>query len=87
MRFFAWLTAASPCPIACEPRHLSWFSARAEATLSRYGVSRVAADPARNPNASEPAGTQSLIYYRLHGSPRIYYSSYSMEFLRSWRRR
>lgn len=81
-RFFASLTAASPCQIACEPRHPSWFSPRAEAVLSRYGVSRVAADPARPAGADEPGGARKLIYYRLHGSPRMYYSAYSTEFLR-----
>jgi uncharacterized protein YecE (DUF72 family) len=81
-RFFASLAAANSCRIVCEPRHASWFSPKAEETLRRYGISRVAADPAKVPEASEPAGARSLIYYRLHGSPRMYYSSYSSEYLR-----
>ena len=81
-RFFASLAAASPCPIACEPRHPSWFSPRAQAVLERQGVSRVAADPARTAGAAEPGAARKLTYYRLHGSPRMYYSAYSAEFLR-----
>jgi uncharacterized protein YecE (DUF72 family) len=36
----------------------------------------VAADPAPAPGAEHPAGWHGLVYYRLHGSPRMYYSSY-----------
>jgi uncharacterized protein YecE (DUF72 family) len=79
--FFASLTAAGLCEIACEPRHPSWFTPKAEAALKRYGISRVAADPARIAGAGEPGGAQSLIYYRLHGSPKMYYSAYSESFL------
>ena len=31
--------------------------------------------------ADEPGGWRGLSYYRLHGSPRIYYSAYSPEYL------
>ena len=80
-RFFASLSAASSCQIVCEPRHASWFTPKADVTLRRYGIGRVAADPAKVPGAGEPAGSQRLIYYRLHGSPRMYYSAYSSEYL------
>ncbi len=80
-RFFAFLTAASPCRIVCEPRHASWFSSRSEKMLRRYKVGRVAADPAKAPAAGEPGGARSLRYYRLHGSPKMYYSAYSSEYL------
>jgi uncharacterized protein YecE (DUF72 family) len=79
--FFRGLAAAIPCPVACEPRHASWFSPKANDTLRRYGISRVAADPAKIPGGDEPAGAERLIYYRLHGSPRMYYSAYSVEFV------
>jgi uncharacterized protein YecE (DUF72 family) len=39
-------------------------------------VSRVAADPARAEDADQPGGWKGMRYFRLHGSPRIYYSSY-----------
>ncbi len=44
-------------------------------------MARVAADPARVAAAAEPGGWRGLTYYRLHGSPRTYYSAYSEEFL------
>lgn len=66
-------------PVACEPRHESWFGAEAERMLRRHGVARVAADPARVPDAAQPGGDPTLAYYRLHGSPRMYYSDYEPE--------
>jgi uncharacterized protein YecE (DUF72 family) len=44
-------------------------------------VARVAADPARVPAAALPGGYDGLVYLRLHGSPRIYYSAYPAEWL------
>jgi uncharacterized protein YecE (DUF72 family) len=80
-RFFKYLTDLCSSHIACEPRHLSWFTASADALLRRQGVTRVAADPARAPGGGLPGGSKRLAYYRLHGSPRIYYSAYSPDFL------
>jgi uncharacterized protein YecE (DUF72 family) len=80
-RFFDSLGAQCPARVACEPRHPSWFYARASDLLRRHGVARVAADPSPNDGGSRPGGSLSLIYYRLHGSPKMYYSAYSAEFL------
>ena len=74
--FFALLRSLYQGKVAFEPRHASWFSARAESRLEAAGVSRAAADPAPVPQAAEPAGSRSLTYLRLHGSPRTYYSAY-----------
>ncbi len=63
--------------IASEPRHPSWFTAEAEACFLTHHVARVAADPARVPGADQPGGWPGLQYYRLHGSPRTYYSPYA----------
>ncbi|HVW75844.1 MAG TPA: DUF72 domain-containing protein [Rhizomicrobium sp.] len=63
--------------IACEPRHGSWFTLSADSTLQRLHVARVAADPPRVAGGGEPGGWQGLRYWRLHGSPKIYYSAYS----------
>ncbi|MHC5540554.1 DUF72 domain-containing protein, partial [Singulisphaera rosea] len=41
----------------------------------------VAADPAVVPAAAKPGAWDALLYYRLHGSPKIYYSPYSNEYL------
>jgi uncharacterized protein YecE (DUF72 family) len=49
--------------------------------LDKLRIARVAADPARVPGAGEPGGWRGLSYYRLHGSPRIYYSPYGSEAL------
>ncbi len=67
--------------VVCEPRHPSWFTDDADAVLSDFEVARVAADPARVPRAAEPGGWPGLIYYRLHGSPEMYYSAYGPEYL------
>jgi uncharacterized protein YecE (DUF72 family) len=82
-RFFESLAAQSSVRVACEPRHSSWFTARASDLLQLLGIARVAADPSANPGGTLPGGSQSLVYYRLHGSPRMYYSSYSVEYLTS----
>ena len=66
-------------PVACEPRHESWFDGRADDLLGRHGVARAGADPARVPAAADPGGDGRLVYHRLHGSPRMYYSDYEPE--------
>jgi uncharacterized protein YecE (DUF72 family) len=68
-------------PLVCEPRHPTWFAPAVDETLARYQVARVAADPPPVPGADTPAGWNGIIYYRLHGSPRKYWSAYTSEFL------
>ncbi|MBL6459353.1 DUF72 domain-containing protein [Belnapia sp. T6] len=67
--------------LACEPRHPSWFTDAVDAMLSEHRVARVAADPAPVPRAAEPGGWPALTYFRLHGSPRMYYSPYPQAYL------
>jgi len=67
--------------LACEPRHPTWFDIKADRLLSVYAVARVAADPARVPEAAVPAGSGDLVYFRLHGSPQMYRSAYESPFL------
>ena len=74
--FLAALAAASPARLVCEPRHPSWFEPAPDALLDRLGIARVAADPAIIPAASLPGGWRGFSYWRLHGSPSIYRSSY-----------
>ncbi|HYQ84885.1 MAG TPA: DUF72 domain-containing protein, partial [Rubrobacter sp.] len=69
--------------IACEPRHPTWFTPEADGLLETLEIARVAADPACVPAAAEPGGWRGVSYYRLHGSPRIYYSAYSDDYLAS----
>jgi uncharacterized protein YecE (DUF72 family) len=68
-------------PAVFEPRHETWFTPEAESLFQTFQIARAAADPPRVPAATQPAGDRALTYYRLHGSPRIYYSSYSHEYL------
>lgn len=75
-RFFEMLRERTAAPLACEPRHRSWFGPAVDALWARYDVARVAADPARVPEAGEVAGQAGWNYWRWHGSPRIYYSAY-----------
>lgn len=78
--FFAAVQARFGCMVACEARHPSWFDIDATAVLTAAGVTRVIADPAKGqPGPHVP--TTAAIYTRLHGAPRIYYSSYSDAYL------
>lgn len=79
--FFGLLRERCSGPVVCEPRHASWFAPQAEQLLVRFQVARVAADPALAPQAAVPGGWRQLAYYRLHGTPRIYYSAYDADFL------
>jgi uncharacterized protein YecE (DUF72 family) len=63
-------------PVVCEPRHATWFSPPVVSLLNRYRISRVAADPPPVPAAAFPAGWPQLVYFRLHGAPRTYWSRY-----------
>lgn len=80
-RLLSDLRALFTGPVVWEPRHPTWFADDAAALLSDFQVSRVAADPAVVPQAGLPGASSDLIYYRLHGSPRKYYSSYSDDYL------
>jgi uncharacterized protein YecE (DUF72 family) len=74
--FFESLRERFKGDIVFEPRHQSWFTAPLEAVLAALRIGRVAADPAPVPEAAEPGGWLGLAYWRLHGSPRVYYSDY-----------
>jgi uncharacterized protein YecE (DUF72 family) len=67
--------------VVCEPRHPTWFSAAADRLLVRFSVARVAADPPTASGAERPGGWNGLVYYRLHGSPRKYWSRYERAYL------
>ncbi len=75
--FFEQLRRNCPGAVACEPRHASWFHAGADRMLRDRAVARVGADPARVPRAAVPSGDRRIEYLRLHGSPRMYWDSYS----------
>jgi len=77
--FFALLRSRFLGCVVCELRHRSWFTAGGENLLRTFDIARVAADPAVVPAAGVPGGADSLVYFRLHGSPRMYYSAYGAE--------
>ncbi|WP_423602298.1 DUF72 domain-containing protein [Sphingomonas sp. MS122] len=83
--FFAQLASIVGGLVALEPRHSSWFDPPADALLVAHRVARVAADPASVPAAAMPGGWRGLAYFRLHGSPRIYWSAYDNAALAGWR--
>src|SRR5262249_39430534 len=80
-RFLVTIRERFDRELVLEPRHPSWFEPAVERLMIRYRVARVAADPAVVPAASVPGGWNGLVYYRLHGSPSVYRSSYSDEYL------
>ena len=83
-RFFITLRSEDDGQVVCEPRHSTWFSAEAEALMRRHQIARVVADPPSGPAAESPAGWPGVTYFRLHGSPRRYWSRYEPVRLRTW---
>jgi uncharacterized protein YecE (DUF72 family) len=77
--FLRALRAEYPGPAVLEARHETWFDAPASRLLAEHGLTRVIADPSTV--EIEPGPEDRLVYYRLHGSPRVYWSGYSEEFL------
>lgn len=49
--------------------------------LETRRISRVAADPPKGTTRFAPGGWSGVAYFRLHGSPRIYFSPYDQPFL------
>ncbi|MDO9004453.1 MAG: DUF72 domain-containing protein [Aquabacterium sp.] len=85
--FFAMLRARHEGHVVIEPRHASWFGEQGSALLARHRIDRVLADPAPCAGAAWPlAGgdvASRIAYYRLHGSPRIYYDNYDAGYLQA----
>ena len=65
-----------------EARHASWAADQATAVLERTKVGRVIADPDKCPAAV--VSTCPVVYFRLHGSPDMYKSTYSDDALHEW---
>jgi uncharacterized protein YecE (DUF72 family) len=65
--------------VVLEPRHESWTDA--EPLLVRHCIAQAVVDPSRISTDSTPRGWQGVKYWRLHGSPRIYYSAYEQHWL------
>jgi uncharacterized protein YecE (DUF72 family) len=74
--FLISLTDRTDVRVVCEPRHKSWFAPEVDELLEKLRIARVAADPAICDAAARPGPWGPLSYWRLHGSPVIYRSSY-----------
>ncbi len=79
--FFGRLRDSFAGTVVVEPRHASWFRKDVDRFLAERRLPRVAADPARAAGADQPGGWKGVLYYRLHGTPAVYRSPYSREFL------
>jgi uncharacterized protein YecE (DUF72 family) len=79
--FFAALRERYDGDVAVEPRHPTWFAPASTSVLEGFRCARVAADPARVPEAAQPGAWRGFAYWRLHGSPVMYRSSYADAFL------
>jgi uncharacterized protein YecE (DUF72 family) len=79
--FFTDVRAQYDGAVALEARHGSWFTSEVDTRLRTHRIARVAADPAPVPAAREAGGWPELVYVRLHGSPRIYYSAYDDQYV------
>ena len=79
--FLRLLRSSFAGALVCEPRHPTWFAEEPDRLLNEFQVARVAADPVRPATRPEPGGWPGLLYFRLHGSPRIYYSAYDSAYL------
>jgi uncharacterized protein YecE (DUF72 family) len=78
-RFLDLLRGRHAGPVVCEPRHASWTSDAATRLLVKFRIARVAADPPRAAGLEAPGGWPGHAYYRWHGSPRPYFSTYAAE--------
>jgi uncharacterized protein YecE (DUF72 family) len=79
--FFSALRARYRGALVCEPRHPTWFTGAADRRLDAHGVGRVGADPPCAEDGGTPGASPRVVYYRLHGSPDMYYSSYDAAYL------
>lgn len=68
--------------IVIEPRHPTWASDQALEMLEDLRIDRVLADPAKIWDAS--GFSRPPRYIRLHGKPKIYYSTYSDDEIRDF---
>jgi uncharacterized protein YecE (DUF72 family) len=85
--FFTQLRQRWSGGIALEPRHASWFASEVDQWLAERRVARVLADPVLHEPGRRPGGWPALVYLRLHGSPRVYYSTYDDAVLHALARR
>ena len=79
-KFFTALRQRCTTPVVIEPRHDSWAEPAVSELLRSFAIGRVLADP-QSPALKAAAREESVLYLRLHGTPKIYYSAYAVEAL------
>ena len=85
-RFFALLRERHEGNVVLEARHESWFETGADDLLNDHHCGRRGRP--RMCSARWPTtGHGQISYFRLHGAPRRYYSSYPVTFLKAMARR
>ncbi len=83
--FFTTVRELHAGGVVLEPRHPSWFGGPVDRLLRSYEIARVAADPPKGSElAGRPGGWTGMCYWRLHGTPRTYYSNYEENWLRAF---
>lgn len=81
-KFFGALRSLYDGQLACEPRHPTWGQEPAFPLFQEMRISKVIADPEPCPATDPRFHTEGgFSYRRLHGSPEVYRSPYSDEFL------
>jgi uncharacterized protein YecE (DUF72 family) len=78
--FFSLLRKHTQVPVACEPRHATWFTPKGASVLSEAGISCVWAHPSPVAGIQPPVDPE-MLYIRLHGAPKVYYSAYDDGFI------
>jgi uncharacterized protein YecE (DUF72 family) len=86
--FFSQFRRYYSGPLVLEPRNATWASESAISLYQDFQISKVIADPEKcifeNENEMKKnLRTAQVAYVRLHGSPVIYTSAYTDEFLQS----
>lgn len=84
-QFFRFLRGQTSVAIVCEARNPSWFEPEVDELYKELAVTRVYADPVPRGCEVRADGNSEFAYMRLHGSPRMYYSAYSAEYLEELR--
>ena len=79
--FFTSMRERTDIPIALEARHESWFAKSAATLLKSKKIAYVDADPQPDDCFITHRADTSLVYFRLHGSPEMYQSSYEYPYL------
>jgi uncharacterized protein YecE (DUF72 family) len=75
--FYSTIRSVYDGPLVIEPRNMTWMFRDSLKLMKKYRLSKVTADPEKCFGDVEG----DIAYYRLHGSPEIYSSDYSPEYL------